>query len=279
LQGQGGDELFWGYEWIRQAAAQTVRKQARLNSGLWSAPRYLSLTLPAYFSRRTVQSWMKSGAWFGNTMKEWKRDSERPTEEMVFINLVSDFAMARREMTNYYSPGFLSQLQSHIPEELFSFPHPWPDIPVAITQLIYSTYLLENGITQGDRLGMANSIELRLPLVDYRLVETVIGLRRNYPDHKLPPKYWFKQALRDLLPNELLSRPKQGFAPPVKEWHTLAFQQHGNKLEDGLLVQAGVLNPEAGKALACGDHPDGVVAPISFKALVLELWARRMSAQ
>jgi len=276
LQGQGGDELFWGYEWVRRAVAQTFRKQSRLKSGFWAAPDYLHITPPANFSRRTLWNWVKSGKGF-SSFKEWKRDAERPKDEMIFINLISDFAMARRDLAGYYSQGFLSMLQSHAPEELFTFPHPWADIPVSITRLICSTYLSENGIAQGDRLSMANSVELRLPFVDYRLVETVIGLRRNYPDYKLPPKFWLKQALHGLLPNELLSQPKRGFAPPTKNWHSQAFERHGNKLIGGYLVECGILNPEAGKMLSSGDYPNEVVAPLSFKALVLELWARRMS--
>jgi hypothetical protein len=46
---------------------------------------------------------------------------------------------------------------------------------------------------------MASPIELRLPLVDWRLVETVVGLCRTYPYHRLGPKAWFKAAVRGVV--------------------------------------------------------------------------------
>jgi asparagine synthase (glutamine-hydrolysing) len=155
-----------------------------------------------------------------------------------------------------------------------------PQVPgqegIGVTRLIFDTYLRENGITQGDRLSMASSIELRLPLLDYRLVETVIGLRKTRADIHQPPKAWFKEALGDLLPQEILNRPKRGFTPPVGEWHRALFAQYGSYLRDGHLVQAEILSPEGAAVLAKGQFPPGAATPLSFKALVLELWCRGM---
>lgn len=207
--------------------------------------------------------------------KIYRRDEESHPDGMIFMELTPDFVNAREETPGYYASEFIEQVNDFPPESLHRFSHPWRDVPVTITQLISQTYLLENGIAQGDRLGMANSVELRLPFMDYRLIETVIGLRRNYPDHRLPTKYWLKEALRDLLPDEILSRPKQGFAPPVREWHDNAFRRYGNKLIDGMLVREKIITPQAAQTLATGVYPP-VVVPISFKALVLELWMRCM---
>jgi len=277
LQGQGGDELFWGYEWIRQAAAQTLHKQARFESGPWGGFRYLNMMRPSSLRPRKLWQWAKTGCGIPGMKKIYQRDGQSHPDDMVFMELTPDFVNACNETPGYYAPEFIEQVKDFPAESLHRFPHPWPDIPVTITQLISQTYLLENGIAQGDRLGMANSIELRLPFVDYRLIETVIGLRRNYPDHRLPAKYWLKEALRDILPDEILSRPKQGFAPPVREWHDNAFQLHGNKLIDGMLVQEKILTQQAAQTLATGVYPP-VIVPISFKALVLELWMRSISS-
>jgi asparagine synthase (glutamine-hydrolysing) len=140
--------------------------------------------------------------------------------------------------------------------------------------LICRSYLLENGITQGDRLGMASSVELRLPLVDYRLIETTIGLRKAQPDYRLPPKTWFKAAVKDLLPDWVMNRPKRGFRPPIKAWHRALFKNFGSTLDDGVLVGEKILRPESGRALARGPFTPGAVCPLSFKALVLEMWCR-----
>jgi asparagine synthase (glutamine-hydrolysing) len=119
---------------------------------------------------------------------------------------------------------------------------------------------------------------MRLPLLDRQLVETVIGLRRARTDVRLPAKAWLRQAAVGLLPEWVLSRPKRGFAPPVAEWHAALFAAHGDSLRDGYLAQAGVVTRESAGRLAAGDFPAGLTSPLSFKALVLEQWCRRMSA-
>jgi len=125
---------------------------------------------------------------------------------------------------------------------------------------------------------MASSVELRLPLVDFRLVETVIGLRKARSDLRLPPKTWLREAMRDVVPGWVLDRPKLGFQPPVRTWHRAIFERHRSRLEDGVLVELGVLEPMAARRLAEGSFPLEALTPLSFKALVLELWCRQASS-
>ena len=96
------------------------------------------------------------------------------------------------------------------------------------------------------------------------------------PDYLRFPKPWLRGAMEGILPDFIIDRPKQGFAPPVIEWHNALFKEYGKYLDGGYLVQAGVLTEEAGAALAGGVFPRGAIAPISFKALVLEIWCREM---
>ena len=82
-----------------------------------------------------------------------------------------------------------------------------------------------------------------------------------------------------MLPDWVLRRPKRGFAPPVGEWHAALFAAYGEDLRDGYLTHSGVLSREAAARLARGPFPTGLTSPLSFKALVLEQWCRRMSAE
>jgi asparagine synthase (glutamine-hydrolysing) len=123
---------------------------------------------------------------------------------------------------------------------------------------------------------MASSVELRLPFADHRLVETVVGLRKARSDSALQPKAWLKAAVRDLVPGEILDRPKRGFAPPTHEWHAALFARYGDTLRGGLLENDGVLSAHGAEMLAAGPFPAGAITPISFKALVLEQWCRQM---
>jgi asparagine synthase (glutamine-hydrolysing) len=65
-----------------------------------------------------------------------------------------------------------------------------------------------------DRLGMGNSLEIRSPLLDYKLVEFVSGLPNTIKYKKNQPKYFLKEVLKGTVPDYILYGPKRGFAPP-----------------------------------------------------------------
>lgn len=206
---------------------------------------------------------------------EWEnfqRDQASPCNRLAFYDTISSFQTAHKNAKSIYDPAFMDNLNGSSAYDLFTFPQPWPQMDILLTRLICQTYLIENGITQGDRLSMASSVELRLPLLDYRLVETTIGLRKSMADYKLPPKAWLKAAIKDILPEWVINRPKKGFQPPVDEWIRAVFDAHGQRLEDGYLVQAGVLKQECARELS---QLSGATAQLSYDALVLELWCQQ----
>jgi asparagine synthase (glutamine-hydrolysing) len=69
-----------------------------------------------------------------------------------------------------------------------------------------------------DRLSMAHSVEVRPPFLDHRLVQFVAGLPGNVKIKAGRVKHILKEAVRDLLPAEVLTRSKEGFIMPVNEW-------------------------------------------------------------
>ncbi|MEK6279307.1 MAG: asparagine synthase (glutamine-hydrolyzing) [Acidobacteriota bacterium] len=278
LQGQGGDELFWGYPQLRQAAHESIAKQ-KLSKGLLRAlPHYVSLNRPADFSAKAIADWTRDWAGVRSGLQRMRNHRAAPADQLVFYDVSRDFSTAAGETTALYTRAFTRRLGESDVTDLFTFPRPWPGVDVTLTRLISDTYLRGNGIAQGDRLSMASSVEMRLPLLDRKLVEAVIGLRKTQSDVNLPPKEWLRQAITGLVPNRVLNRPKRGFAPPVAEWHEAIFAVHGPSLRDGYLSQVGVLRNESADRLANGPFPAGLTSPVSFKALVLEHWCRRMSA-
>lgn len=277
LQGQGGDELFWGYSWVQAAAHASARKLQRSNSPVGALPQYVDLNLPGGLSRMQLGEWAYGLGGLRRSWESLKRDQTSSPDQMVFYDLVPDFRTSMSETRNLYSRSFSEQVNGNTATSLFTFDRPWPNIDVMLTRLICDTYLRENGVTQGDRLGMASSIEMRLPLLDHRLVETVIGLRKAHTDVDMPPKAWFKAALKDVLPDAVINRRKRGFSPPVMEWHRALFAAYGDSLRDGYLKQHSVLNATSAGHLASGHFPTDNITPLSFKALVLEQWCRRMA--
>jgi asparagine synthase (glutamine-hydrolysing) len=80
-----------------------------------------------------------------------------------------------------------------------------------------STYMQNVLLRDTDQMSMAHALEIRVPFLDYELVEYVIALNDKY---KVPltPKKLFVDALGDLLPPEIVNRPKMGFTLPWKNW-------------------------------------------------------------
>ena len=276
LQGQGGDELFWGYSWVQAAAHASARKLQRTNSPVGALPQYVDLNLPGGLSRMQLGEWVHGLGGLRRSWESLKRDQTSAPDQMVFYDLVPDFLTSISETRKIYSRSFSERINGRGATSLFTFDRPWPNIDVTLTRLICDTYLRENGVTQGDRLGMASSIEMRLPLLDHRLVETVIGLRKAHTDVDQPPKAWFKAALKDVLPEAVINRRKRGFSPPVMEWHRALFAAYGDSLTDGYLYQCGALTRESAQQLSSGPFPANSTTPLSFKALVLEQWCRGM---
>ena len=87
-----------------------------------------------------------------------------------------------------------------------------------ILQLNFKTYLPDDLLVKMDRMSMAHGLETRSPFLDTALVEYMASLPPQYKVHRWKLKYLLKQAFADLLPKEILSRGKRGFAVPLAAW-------------------------------------------------------------
>lgn len=87
-----------------------------------------------------------------------------------------------------------------------------------IQYLDLKTYLTDDILVKVDRASMANSLEVRCPLLDHRLMELVAQIPSRLKLHHGRGKYIFKKALQPILPPEVLNRRKQGFSVPLAEW-------------------------------------------------------------
>jgi asparagine synthase (glutamine-hydrolysing) len=80
------------------------------------------------------------------------------------------------------------------------------------------TYLPEDVLTKVDRMSMAHSIESRVPLLDHRIVELAASLPAHFHLRDGGRKHLFRQVAAEILPPEILRRPKRGFAVPLSRW-------------------------------------------------------------
>jgi asparagine synthase (glutamine-hydrolysing) len=125
---------------------------------------------------------------------------------------------------------------------------------------------------------MASSVEMRLPLVDHRLVETVIGLRKGTRDYKLGPKAWLRAAARNWLPEWALARPKRGFTPPMALWMAALEKGYAGDLKDGYLASSGLFNDASFLERSRDPFSREATVSMPFRLLVLESWSRAMAS-
>jgi asparagine synthase (glutamine-hydrolysing) len=90
-----------------------------------------------------------------------------------------------------------------------------------VTQMLYidtRASLPDDLLMVGDKTSMANSLEARVPFLDYRLIEFIESLPPRLKLKGLTGKYLHKKALEKWLPKEVVYRKKKGFANPIENW-------------------------------------------------------------
>jgi asparagine synthase (glutamine-hydrolysing) len=93
------------------------------------------------------------------------------------------------------------------------------DDPLSRIQYVdMKTYLVDDILVKVDRASMANSLEVRCPLLDHKLMELIAQIPSGLKLNQGRGKYIFKKALERVLPSEILTRQKKGFSMPVAEW-------------------------------------------------------------
>jgi asparagine synthase (glutamine-hydrolysing) len=279
LQGQGADELFWGYGWVRHGLEASIvksnRKLDRSDQGVRDPFRSM---FPGGFGASRLK---EAASRTVQRMLGWCQahpDDGAPSDQLIFYNANASYQRARWLVRRLFPTEFATQAFQTDPASIFRRELPWRDLPVMFTELICETYLLENGIVQGDRLSMINSVELRLPLCDYKFAELAIGLRKANPDHRLPLKHWLKEATRDLVPEDLRNRLKTGFTPPHKQWMSHLVDAYRLSLADGFLVANGILDPGAASEITSTRLRLSIWNEAIYKTLVLEFWCRGLSS-
>jgi asparagine synthase (glutamine-hydrolysing) len=100
--------------------------------------------------------------------------------------------------------------------------------PLARIQYVdMKTYLVDDILTKVDRASMANSLEVRCPLLDHKLMELVAQMPSGLKLHNGTGKFIFKRALERVLPASVLTRKKKGFAVPVAQWFRGELKEYG----------------------------------------------------
>ena len=137
------------------------------------------------------------------------------------------------------------------------------------------SYLPGDLLFKADTASMANSLELRSPLLDVSVVEWGLSLPLKYKIHRFETKHILKDVARSLVPKELLDRPKMGFAIPRAEWIRTGMKDLVlDTLLDSRTHSRGWFNSNSTKEIIKTHLNGRDVDQIIWPMLMLELWAR-----
>ena len=137
------------------------------------------------------------------------------------------------------------------------------------------SYLPGDLLFKADTASMANSLELRSPLLDVSVVEWGLSLPLKYKIHRFETKHILKDVARSLVPKELLDRPKMGFAIPRAEWIRTGMKDLVlDTLLDSRTHNRGWFNSNSTKEIIKTHLNGRDVDQIIWPMLMLELWAR-----
>ena len=208
LSGDGGDELFAGYEHYQ---AQKISRLPPLLS--WAQKMLPPLV------RLFPPSAKKKGSW--NKLQRYCQGLEHDPQYRHFRWMMF---LSQKNKNSLYSPDLLQKLGGIKPlyqqpplEDFFSRMSQFDAINGELF-LDLNTYLIDDILVKVDRMSMAASLETRVPLLDHKLVEFVFRLPGKLKLKGFTPKWMFKKSMEGLLPHENIFRKKEGFSIPIKHW-------------------------------------------------------------
>ena len=222
LSGDGGDELFAGYLWTRK---ENWLEQYR------RFPVFFKKSLEALLLKKDTPPVRETGFWA--LAQRFVHDAGRAPLE----------SFARRSMCfqpwmkeKLFQPWLREALKGEESIEVLRKYFEEKNSAALMNRLLYldsKVYLPDDLLTKVDRMSMLHSLEVRVPLLDHKLIEFAGTLPFSLKLKGRTTKYLLKRAMKGLLPPEVLKQRKQGFSVPLQRW----FQGRLNPMAKKLLLE------------------------------------------
>ncbi len=216
LSGDGGDEQFAGYVRYWTAAAMT-NSFNRLPDAVRLAVSCVLEKVPVSWVEKLYLPWrqiLPQRFKIANFADKWRK--------LVALLRETDICNLYRMTVCLWADSELMQLMGlalpeGIYEKTFQQTETWPLLS-RFMRVDQKTYLPDAMLTKVDRASMANSLEVRVPLLDHRVVEYTSRLPDSLKYRNGTGKYLLKKLLGRYVPTELFERPKMGFGVPIDRW-------------------------------------------------------------
>lgn len=269
LSGDGGDELFAGYN--KHQAAYRAQQPGLLNTLMRAALPVFNVLPKSRHSRvgnlfRQAQRYSR-GLQLTNAQRYWNWCT-LTSEEDVELMLSKRISVPA------------SQLQKRKADllEMVTDKGDLNDLLLADVHMV----LPDDMLTKVDLMSMANSLEVRVPLLDYTVVNYAFSLPVQYKIEAGNGKKILKDAFRDQLPEELFNRPKHGFEVPLLKWMRTGLRPliEEELLEKNFITEQGIFDPEQIEHLKqklFSNNPGDVHATL-WALLVFQYWYKKYLA-
>ena len=203
--GEGSDELFWGYpSWKTLLGLQ----------------RYDDLPVPRVLKRAVVAAAVASGRGGRREVEFLRRGSQG---QPIFWGGAESFMewqkrrllspRLRRELHGFTSWEALAPIRERFESRAWESSHlnwmSYVDLNLRLPELL---------LMRVDKMSMGVSLEARVPFLDHRFVELAMSIPERSKTNGGTLKHILKKAVRGVIPDELIDRPKQGFGVPIHEW-------------------------------------------------------------
>lgn len=253
LSGDGGDELFGGYNDYRRLLA--IRKYRNL----------LKLSSPFLKAASAAMPKTMKGRRFLYSL------SRNPDHLHALAMEINDLEKKSFFSDEYYQ-SHLGKPASGLKTAFLKNSRSSEYISKQM-ELDISTYMTDDILTKVDRASMANSLEVRVPLIDHKFFELAASVPAAMKIRGNTGKYIFREAVKEQIPDFIYNKPKTGFTIPVTKWFKDDLSDYVvNALEDA--KKTGVINPAYINSLMNDKNPGSLVTRI-WPIIIFSAWYRK----
>ncbi|MGB7498235.1 MAG: asparagine synthase (glutamine-hydrolyzing) [Candidatus Acidiferrum sp.] len=267
LSGEGGDEAFAGYStyrnlvWLERAKRGLAPLNGAVARGLSLADSLFHLPRAAKYAPLVKDPF--PGYYYSRTSNPHRYTGNRLGE--VYSG---DFA---RTVDREHTLEPVRQLQKHVRGQ---------NTLDAMLYIDTKTWLPDDLLIKADKMTMANSVELRVPLLDHRVLEFAASLPPSFKLNGFNRKYILKRALIQKIPKEIRNRKKVGFPVPYESWLRNDLKDTvWSLLTDRRTIERGYFRKDAVEGLLQANSNGANYSKEIFSLLALELWQRTFLEQ